>query len=500
MKALGGAGAAGVLSGARFDVTPSAKRPREGRQRNIVFVLSDDHRYDFLSCVDEPGTPSFIETPAMDRMARQGARFANASVSTPLCAPSRATILTGQYAREHGVVDNQKTVTKNATFFPERLQQAGYETAFIGKWHTYQSNSAAPRPGFDHWVSFKGQGRYFDPVFNVNGRREVRKGYITDLLTEYATEWLRKRDDDQPFFLYLSHKAPHYKFKPAPRHVGAYSDATIERPPTMADTKANYRGKPDWVRKQRTGVRGVDNVFNGRMSYEALYRRYCETLLALDESIGSVFDCLDETGLAAETLQLYMGDNGFHLGEHGLLGKQTAYEQAIRVPLLAYAPGVIKSGTVIDRPVSNVDIAPTFLAEAGRDVPDSMSGRSFRPLFDENATSAESWRDSTFYESFWGGKPPRPTAFALRAGPYKYIWYRGLVDATDELYDLRTDPLERHNLVQRGGYRKRAEKMHKRLFDRLETAGPMQVPLRRRPRRPEKNRSDEGNESTYGNG
>ena len=499
MKALGGAGATGVLSSARFDVTPSAKPNADGEsRRNIVFTLSDDHRYDFLSCLDEPGTPSFIETPGMDRMARQGARFANASVSTPLCAPSRATILTGQYARQHGVVDNQKTVTKNDVFFPELLQQAGYETAFIGKWHTYQSNSAAPRPGFDHWVSFEGQGQYFNPTLNVDGKRIKRSGYITDLLTEYATEWIRGRDGKRPFFLYLSHKAPHYKFKPAPRHVGTYSDAPIERPRTMADTKATYRGKPEWVRKQRDSVRGVDNMFDG-MGYEALYRRYSETLLALDESIAAVSDCLDETGFTPETLQLYMGDNGFHLGEHGLVGKQTAYEQSIRVPLLASAPGMIDAGTVVNRPVLNVDIAPTLLAEAGHEIPDSMAGQSFLPLLD-GERAVDRWRNATFHESFWGGKPPRPTVFSLRAGRYKYIWYRGLVDATDELYDLRKDPLERHNLIERSGHRKVAEKLHTRLFDRLEAVGPMRVPIRRRPRRPDENRSESKNGSGGKNG
>jgi N-acetylglucosamine-6-sulfatase len=474
IKALGGVGAAGLLSGCSSDIDVLSGDSSGNERRNVVFVLSDDHRYDFMSFMNERGTPGFLETPNLDRMAAEGAHLRNASVSTPLCAPSRASILTGQYAHEHGIIDNQHTKTDHVRFFHDHLKEAGYETAFIGKWHTYQLDSAEPRPGFDHWVSFEGQGQYFDPTLNVNGKRVKRKGYITDLLTEYARDWLDNRDGDRPFFLYLSHKAPHAWFQPAPRHRNRYANAPIDYPETMANTKKNYAGKPNWVKNQRESVRGVNYIFGGRFDFDELYRRYNETLLALDESIGAVMNQLDTSGLADSTLMLYMGDNGYTLGEHGLIGKQTAYETSIRVPLLAYAPGLIDSGTVVTERVSNVDIAPTVLEEAGRITPKYMSGQSFLSALSGEDTGE---RKEPFYESFWGGYPKHPTMFSTRRGRYKYIWYYGPV--TDELYDLKTDPLEQHNLLGKKKHENRLKAMHDRLFDWIETDGGVPIPLQR---------------------
>ncbi|HET7324668.1 MAG TPA: sulfatase [Halococcus sp.] len=474
MKALGGLGAAGLLSGCSSDTGVLSGGDSENERRNVVFVLSDDHRYDFMSFMDEPGTPDFLETPNMDRMARQGAHLPNASVSTPLCAPSRASILTGQYAHQHGVIDNQHPKTDHAPFFPEHLQEAGYETAFIGKWDTFEIDSAHPRAGFDHWVSFERQGTYFNPRLNVDGEWVKRTGYITDLLTEYARDWLENRDSDKPFFLYLSHKAPHAWFRPAPRHRNKYANAPIEYPKTMADTEKNYTGKPHWVKDQREGIRGVDYIFSGRFTFDELYRRYCETLLGLDESIGTVMDQLHESGLADSTLFLYMGDNGFSLGEHGLIGKQTAYETSIRVPLLAYAPGLVEPGTVVNERVSNVDIAPTILNEAGRAAPNYMSGKSFLAALSGEDTPR---RKEPFYESFWGGTPKHPTMFSTRHGRYKYIWYYG--PAKDELYDMQADPLEQHNLLGDEKHEQRVKTIHDRLFDWIETGGGVPIPLQR---------------------
>jgi N-acetylglucosamine-6-sulfatase len=474
VKTLGSLGATGLLSGCNSNLDLLPKSDSENERRNMIFVLSDDHRYDFMSFMNEPGTPDFLETPNMDRMAAEGAHLPNASVSTPLCAPSRASVLTGQYAHEHGIIDNQHTKTDHVPFFHEHLQNAGYETAFIGKWHTYQLDSAKPRSGFDHWVSFEGQGQYFNPTLNVNGKQVKRKGYITDILTDYAQKWLNNRDGDKPFFLYLSHKAPHAWFRPAPRHRNRYANAPIEYPKTMANTKKNYAGKPNWVKNQREGARGVNYIFGGRFDFDELYRRYNETLLALDESIGTLMTHLDKSGIADSTLMMYMGDNGYTLGEHGLVGKQTAYETSIRVPLLAYAPGLIDSGTVVSEHVSNVDIAPTILEEAGRTTPKYMSGQSFlKALTGENTDG----RKEPFYESFWGGIPKHPTMFSTRRGRYKYIWYYGPV--TDELYDLQADPLEQHNLIGEKKHQKPLKIMHDRLFDWIETDGGVPIPLQR---------------------
>ena len=195
---------------------PRADKPRADKPRNVIFILSDDHRYDFMSFHER--APKFLETPSLDRLANEGAHFQNAFVTTSLCSPSRASILTGQYMHHHHVVDNQRPVPKGTVFFPQYLRDAGYETAFVGKWHMGHDNDA-PRPGFDHWCSFKGQGKYFNPTLNINGQREDFEGYNADVLTSQAIEWLDKsRPQEKPFFLYLGFKAVHYPFQPAKRH------------------------------------------------------------------------------------------------------------------------------------------------------------------------------------------------------------------------------------------------------------------------------------------
>ena len=396
-----------------------------GEPRNIVFILSDDHRYDFMGFM---GKPSFLETPNMDRMAREGAHLANAFVTTSLCSPSRASILTGLYSHKHGVVDNNSRVPAGTTFFPQHLQKAGYATAFMGKWHMGHE-SDEPRPGFDKWISFRGQGVYYDPEFNIDGQRVPRKGYISDLLTDYALEWIDQvRESGKPFFLYLSHKAVHAMFEPAERHLGKYDNVPLTYPKSMADTEENYRNKPDWVREQRNSWHGVDYMYHGDMDFDTFYRRYCETVLGIDDSIGRVLGRLSETGLAQSTLVLYMGDNGFCFGEHGLIDKRHMYEPSMRVPLLARCPDLIEPGRRIGQMVQNIDIAPTLLEAAGLEPPAEMDGRSFLPLL---AGESVEWRDAVFYEYYWERNfPHTPTIHGIRTDRFKYIHYHGTVSYT----------------------------------------------------------------------
>jgi N-acetylglucosamine-6-sulfatase len=462
-----------LLLGARS----GAAQPADG-PTNVVFILSDDHRYDFMGFHE--GAPDSLRTPALDRMRREGAHLNNAFVTTSLCSPSRASILTGKYAHNHGVVSNSTPVPDGTTFFPERLQAAGYETAFIGKWHMGHT-SAAPRPGFDHWVSFRGQGQYTDPTFNINGETVPQEGYMTDLLTDQALSWLdRQAGQEQPFFLYLSHKAVHAEFEPADRHEGAYDHVTPDRPPSMANTEANYRGKPDWVREQRKSWHGVDYMYHGDLEFDRFYRRFMETLLALDESVGSVLDRLEKHGMAENTLVVYMGDNGFLLGEHGLIDKRNAYEASIRVPMLAWAPGTIEPGSTVESLVRNIDVAPTLLDLTGTaSGPMSMDGQSFLPLLRGADTAPASTDRDFLYEYYWEHAfPHTPTTFALRGDRFKYVYYHGVWDR-NELYDLKTDPNEQHNLIDVPRYQGRVDSMRTRLFDRLEAEGAMSVPLRR---------------------
>jgi N-acetylglucosamine-6-sulfatase len=460
------------LAGAGAGPQQDKLRQIPGRKlRNFVFILSDDHRYDFMGFM---GKVKFLETPNMDRMAREGAHLQNACVTTSLCSPSRASILTGLYSHKHGVVDNQTDIQPGLVFFPQYLQQLGYETAFMGKWHMGH-DSDEPRPGFDRWISFRGQGQYYNGELNIDGKRVKATKHISDELTDYAVEWLRQKRD-KPFFLYLSHKAVHAMFEPAKRHLGRYENAKLDYPASMADTAENYQGKPAWVKEQRNSWHGVDYMYHGQMDFDTFYKRYCETLLSIDDSIGRVLDCLKETGQAESTLVLYMGDNGFCFGEHGLIDKRHMYEPSMRVPLLAYCPGLIEPGTKITQLVQNIDIAPTILEAAGAQPPAHMDGRSFLPILQRKDTP---WRDAAFYEYYWEAAfPQTPTTFGVRTDRYKFIHYHGIWD-TDELYDLQNDPDEMHNLIDRPEHRQRVATLRKRVYDWLDRTGGMQIPLRR---------------------
>jgi len=454
---------------------PAAHAQQRPAPPNVVLILSDDHRYDFLGFM--PAAPDWLETPSLDRMARGGAHLLNAFVTTSLCSPSRASILTGQYAHRHGVVDNTSPVPAATVFFPRLLQKTGYRTAYVGKWHMGEAEADDdPRPGFDHWISFPGQGVYQDPVLNVNGVRGRAKGYTTDVLTDSALAWLERRDAARPFFLYLSHKATHAEFIPPERYQGRYAGAKIPYPPTMANTEGNYRGKPRWVREQRYGWHGVDYAYHGDLVFDTFYRRYAETLLALDEGVGRVLDYLERSGLSKNTLVLYMSDNGFSLGEHGLIDKRHAYEESIRIPMLAWAPGFIAPGSTVRELVRNIDVAPTILALAGVAPPADMDGRSvLGALRGEPAGEPV----ELLYEYYWEyAFPHTPTVFALRGPRYKYIYYHGVWDL-NELYDLQTDSLEQHNLIEVPALQERIRAMRDRLFDRLEAGGGMRIPLRR---------------------
>jgi N-acetylglucosamine-6-sulfatase len=461
-----------LLKAGEVEAGEPAVKSSGGKLRNVVFILSDDHRYDFMGFM---GKPKFLETPNMDRMAKNGAHIKNAFVTTSLCSPSRASILTGLYSHKHGVVNNQAAMSENCIFFPEYLQKMGYQTAFMGKWHM-GSGSDDPKKGFDKWISFKGQGVYYDPEFNIDGEMVQRKGYMSDLLTEYAADWIREQKN-KPFFLYLSHKAIHFPFEPAKRHEGKYENVKIEYPPSMADTEENYKDKPDWVRKQRDSWHGVDYMYHGNMDFDSFYKRYCETILGIDDSIGDVFKVLEEANLLDSTLIIYMGDNGFCMGEHGLIDKRQMYEESIRVPMLAHCPELIRSGSVIPQMVQNIDIAPTILDLAGVRIPREMDGKSFLPLL---KGKEEKWRDAIFYEYFWEWEyPETPTVFGIRTDKYKYMSYYGIWDF-DELYDIENDPNEMKNLIGLPEYEKTIQDLSNRVFGWLEETKGMQIPLRRR--------------------
>ena len=448
--------------------------------RNIVLILSDDHRHDFMGFMEEG--PAFLETPNLDRMAMQGAHFRNAFVTTSLCSPSRATILTGQYMHHHRVVDNQRPVADGTRFFPEYLQEAGYTTGFVGKWHMGHDHDE-PRKGFNHWVSFKGQGTYFDPELNLNGSRKSFKGYTTDILADQALEWLKTRTDEDPFLPYLSFKAVHYPFQPAPRHHGRYEDKAIDYPMTMANTESNYQTQSNWIRERRYGIHGIDHMETGPLdkdpvpSFDDLYHRYCETVHGLDENIGRVLDYLDSSKLMENTIVVYLGDNGFALGEHGFYDKRDAFEESIRIPMLAMAPGLIEPGSKIDAMMLNMDLAPTLLEAANINIQKSMKldGQSALPWLRGETIP---WRDHILYEYHWEWNfPATPTTLAIRGDRYKYIYYHGVWDRNG-FYDLETDPNERVNLIKIPAYQEQILSMRSQLFQELDASGGLVLPVR----------------------
>ncbi|MCH1441774.1 MAG: sulfatase [Rubripirellula sp.] len=463
-----------VLSSFAFAEELPDTGKRDGiKPRNVVFVLTDDHRYDAMGFMGHP----FLETPHLDSLASNGVHLKNAFVTTSLCSPSRASILTGLYTHKHRVIDNNRLVPEGTLFFPQYLQQAGYKTGFIGKWHMGGAHDD-PRPGFDHWISFRGQGNYLPPgpkyTLNVNGERVKQKGYITDELTDYAVEWLEEqKDDEKPFFLYLSHKAVHANFTPAKRHEDRYKNADLSFLPRGKNISAS-QDAPRWVRDQRNSWHGIDFSYHSDRGLDYLYRRYCESVLAVDDSVGRVLQQLKDMGIHDETLVVYMGDNGFMWGEHGLIDKRVSYEASIRVPMMMQCPDLYEGGKVVENVIGNIDIGPTILHAAGLGTPDYMDGVSFLDLPNQPEMD---WRDYFLYVYYWEKNfPQSPTQFALRGDRFKYITYYGLWDV-DELYDLKTDPGETNNLINNPDYKSVAKDLENRLYAMLGDAGGMDIPM-----------------------
>lgn len=463
---------------------------------NVVFILSDDHRYDYMGFMN---TVPWLETPHMDRMFREGAHIKNAFVTTSLSSPSRASILTGMYFHAHKVVDNSAPLPEGLTFFPEYMQTAGYQTVFFGKWHM-GNDSGDPQPGFHHWEGFQGQGEYYNPQINTNGEwvQYQDSTYVTDLLTEHAIDFMKKQvANDQQFFVYLSHKGVHDNFSPAKRHKGMYQDRELVLPPSYqipnyglkelptinpvtgkAAAGKDYYGEhmmPDWVKHQRESWHGVDYSYHGR-PWDVQVRNYCETLRSVDESIGSVLDYLQEAGLDENTLVIYMGDNGFAWGEHGLIDKRHFYEESVRVPMLVRCPGLFEGGKVVEKMVQNVDIAPTILDYIGLEKAPQMVGYSFIPVLKDEPVD---WRDCIFYEYYWEHEfPQTPTMHSVRTDRYKYIRYHGVWD-TNEFFDLQEDPAETVNLIASPEYQEIIKSLNHELYNWLEGTGGMNIPLKR---------------------
>ena len=432
---------------------------------NIIVIVIDDLRWDELGVTGHP----YMKTPHIDRLAREGARFTHAFHTTPLCSPNRASILTGQYASRHGIIDNvgRDVASHRLPTYPVALQKAGYETGHVGKWH--MGNDASPRPGNDYWVSFRGQGKLVDPELQENDQRHVVRGYVTDLLNERALAFV-ERPRQRPFALYMAHKAVHPDvfqrqdgtidpdslggYVPAERHRDLYRGQVFPPQPSVLPPEVVGRSKPAlaeaFARKERepAGRALLASIHAG--SQEEIRLR-AAMMASVDEGVGLLLGSLERSGTLDRTLIVFVSDNGYFFGEHGLgPERRFAYEDGIRSPLLVRYPPLVKPGTVVDALTLALDIAPTVLEVAGATPGPHIQGRSLVPLL---RGERPAWRTSFLAEYYGEAAIPWLVAMsykAVRTDRHKYIDWTQYPDC-DELYDLTSDPYELTNLARDPG-------------------------------------------------
>ncbi len=441
---------------------------RRDARPNIVFVILDDLRHDYLGCTGHP----FARTPNLDRIAREGVMFTNFFTAIPLCSPSRASFLTGLYPHTHRIINNDKhglaEISHALLTFPRVLRESGYESAFIGKWHMGFDDTR--RPGFDHWVSFHAQGLYIDPVVNVNGERRQLRGYMTDFLNAEAVRFL-ERPRRQPFVMFLGHKAVHYPYLPARRHETLYGNVKYNPPRVPPEDLA---GKPAMRRKvEPVDVLRLEGATpepqesrRGRPGDpDSVVRDQARCLASVDEGMGQMLDTLERRGELDNTLVIFTSDNGYLMGEHGEFDqKRWAYEESVRLPFIARYPKLIGPGSRRAQMALSIDVAPTLLELAGVKPYSRMHGRSLAPVLRDAGAPL---RDSFLIEHYAEKIIPKvPDWQAVRTAEWKYIRYPTLQNM-DELYNLAADPHEIRNLISDPGSAGALERMRAELARHL---------------------------------
>ena len=461
------------------------------KQPNIVFLFTDDHAVQSIGAYGS----KINQTPNLDRLADEGVVFLNSFCANSICGPSRACILTGKHSHKNGFRQNGDRFDGKQVTFPKLLQQAGYQTAMIGKWHL----SSDPT-GFDHWEILPGQGSYYNPdLYSAKGKKRY-EGYVTDIITDLALDWLKQRDSDKPFLLMCQQKAPHRIWAPNIKYLNKYDDITIPEPNTLFDNYENrsptlkenimsidthfyydydlkvpqhvpFASKRERKLKNReyarmnktqkaawdaayqpkneaflkTPPKGKDLV---RWKYQRYIKDYLRCIDSVDENVGRVLDFLKANGLEENTIVVYSSDQGFYLGEHGWYDKRWMFEESLKMPLIVRWPGVIKAGVKNKNLVQNIDYAPTFLQAAGADIPSDIQGRSMVPIM-KNPNA--SWRDAIYYHYYeHGGEHNVPRHEGVRDNRYKLINFYsndGL-----NLFDLEKDPNEMFNVAQNPEY------------------------------------------------
>src|SRR5262245_27372140 len=423
------------------------------RRPNVLVVLLDDLRW------DTPGYAGkgLVRTPQIDRIANEGVNFRNAFATTSLCSPSRASLLTGLYAHRHGVTNNFTELPAALDTFPKVLQKSGYATAYVGKWHMGENNDE-PRPGFDYFVTHKGQGKYVDTEFNFNGgRREVKPGYYTTVVTDIALDWLRSDHQQKPWLMILGHKATHSFYTPEDKYAHAFDGVRIDYPASAFQLD----GKPEWVKQRRDTWHGIyGSLFEWRKKFpdarpetvkdfENMVHAYRATLLSVDDSVGRLLAWLTETRQLDDTIVVFVGDNGLLEGEHGMVDKRTMHEPSIRIPLAVRFPALTRAARTVEEQVLTEDLAPSLLELTGGPSLPNIDGRSWVSLVRQGEPA---WRKSRFYYyNYVKECPYAPNVRGVRTADWKYVHYPHGDGQPDrhlaELYDLGNDPGELHNLI-----------------------------------------------------
>jgi arylsulfatase A-like enzyme len=447
----------------------AAQTQRAAKRPNIVFIMTDDHAAHAISAYGS----KLIQTPNIDRLAKEGMKFENCFVTNSICTPSRAAILTGKYSHLNGVpvfnhLDNSQPLLS------KYLQAAGYHTGMIGKWHLGGQDPKRPEEGkpagFDYWNILPGQGAYFDPVMIENGDRKKLTGYTTDIITDLSIDFVKNRPQDKPFFLMYHHKAPHRNWQPDEKHRKQYENY---EPPIPATFDDDYKGKSDASRQATMHIdenltrndlkmdppAGLSGAALKKWKFKRYMQDYLACVQSVDDNIGRFLEFLDKNGLAENTIVIYTSDQGFFLGEHNFFDKRFMYEESLRMPFLIRWPGKIKPGSVSKGMILNVDFAPMMLDAAGVKTPADMQGRSFLPLL--AGRMPKDWRTSMYYRYYHPGDHNVAAHYGIRTQQYKLIYFNKLNQW--ELYDLRKDPLEMRNVYSDPAYQKIVEQLKKEM-------------------------------------
>jgi len=445
----------------------------------VLFILTDDQRWDAIGLAGN----KFLKTPNMDRLGREGVYFKNAFCTTSLCSPSRASILSGRYSFSHGVTDNFTEYPSGIASFPSTLQQQGYDTAYIGKWHMGEDNDE-PRPGFNWFVTHKGQGKYYGTEFNLNGQKRVTAdGYYTTVVTDMAEEWMNRDHGGKPWLLMIGHKAPHSFYTPEERYRHAFDDVRINYP----ETAFMLDDKPEWIRNRQTTWHGIYGpLFDWRKKFpdarpeavkdfEAMVHAYWGTLLSVDDSVGRLLTLLEKRGELANTIIVFMSDNGLLSGEGGMVDKRTAHEPSERIVQLVRFPGLTspQQPKIITQQILTVDMAPSLLELCGVAPITGVQGKSWVPLVKQGDPA---WRKSwLYYYNYEKQFPYTPNIRSIRTESWKYIHYPHGDNTPDrhmaELYNIEFDPEERINLIGNPKYREILASLQAELTRSMKEAG-----------------------------